>query len=144
MQVRYRMDDIDTVHETLVERSENPDGSVYSRISVIIGGERYAVESLESTESAIIGLQNKLPQNVKIICCQSCIHGNFCPVGDFDDEIFCISDFEPKKKEDLFHATEDDEERRKRSRNLLSVCDRYEEITDDKYSYNDWKYMTKG
>lgn len=140
----FGMDDIYAAYETSVEKIKNPDDSIDAGISVEIQGELYVAKSFESTESAMINLQNKLPQNVKIICCQSCIHGNFCPVGNFDDEIFCTSDFEPKMAEDIFRATENDEERRKRSRNLLYVCGRYEKITDDKYSYNDWKYMIKG
>ena len=144
MQVHYLLDGINTECDTIVERTVNPDDSVNVRISVTIDGKTYTVESSESTESAIVSLQNKLPQNIKILCCQSCIHGNFCAVGDKDNEIFCISDFEPESVDDIFYATEDDNEREKRSRSLLDYCDQHQKITDDRYSYNDWKYMIKG
>ena len=143
MQVHYLLDDINTECETIVERTVIPDDSVYARISVTIDGRIYTAESSESTESAIVNLQNKLPQNIKILCCQSCIHGNFCAVGNRDNEIFCISDFDPKSVDDIFYATEDDNEREKRSRSLLNYCDQYQIISDDIYSYNDWKYIIK-
>lgn len=143
MKVKYKLGDKFALYETSVEKSENPDDSVHVRLSVVIGGKRYTAESQESTECAVAALQNALPRNTAIICCQSCVHGNFCAVGNDDDEIFCLSDFEPHTVEDIFHATEDEEERSARSRKLLYVCDRYEEIKEERFSYNDWKYSTK-
>ena len=57
---------------------------------------------------AIADLQKHLPENVKIKCCLTCRHGSLCPVGNKENEIFCVKDIVPKKKEDLFFYTEDE------------------------------------
>jgi hypothetical protein len=142
MQTHYQVDDKTIKCETIVERTFNLDGSVHAQVSTTIDGKFYTAQSYASTEDAIIKLQNELPKNIKIICCQSCIHGNFCVTGDYDDEIFCLSDFEPKLIDDILHVTENKEEREKRSRNLLYCCKQYKQITNDMYSYNDWKHLT--
>ena len=140
MQVQYRINGKDVLLETGIEKIENPDDDPSVRLSVVIGGVKYATEFRDNTEYAVIALQKLLSKNVEVVCCQSCAHGFFCPVGDQDDEIFCITDFEPKRKEDIIDAMLDRQKWEKRSRRLLHVCDQYERTTGEKYSYNDWQY----
>jgi hypothetical protein len=140
MQVQYRTNGKDVLLDTGIEKIEHPADDPSVRLSVVIGGIKFATEFRNNTEYAVIALQKLLPKNVEIICCQSCAHGHFCPVGDQDDEIFCITDFEPKRKEDIIDAIVDGHKWEKRSRHLLHVCAQYERITDEKYSYNDWQH----
>lgn len=90
----------------------------------------------DTIEKAIFNLVEQLPSNVKIKCCFSCRHGNLCPVGNKDNEIFCVKDFEPKEKSDLFFVTEDYDEREKRSRTLFDICDDYKPLKKGYYTYN--------
>ncbi len=97
----------------------------------------------DRTEAALIDLVKKLPAGYGLRSCLSCRHGNFCPVGDEDNEIFCVNDFAPKGKGDLFSVTEDSGERAKRSRTLFCCCDRYAPQTEAYYTYNDFLTETR-
>ena len=89
---------------------------------------------------AFADLQKKLPDNVKIQCCLTCRHGNMCPVGNAPGELFCTKDIIITQKSDLFFYTEDDTERKSRSRDYTNVCEKYEEQSKDHYTYNDYLY----
>lgn len=93
-------------------------------------------------EYATVYLQKVLPSNISIACCQSCRHGNFCPYGNFDNEIFCLKDIITNDKRDVsnfFDKNNDNLELRRRK--LLDFCGEYKPIFDDEYyTYNDWEY----
>ena len=91
--------------------------------------------SHQSTESALRELTNLLKGKYEINSCFTCRFGNFCPIGDQDNEIFCLNDFEPKCKEDIYFFTEDDAERQKRSHTLFYVCDKFKPCSKDYYTY---------
>ncbi len=106
-------------------------------LSAIIQGEARLWKS-ETTEDALILLAKSLPEGWKIKSCFSCRFGNFCPVGDCDNELFCVTDFEPKESCDLWHVTEDVVERNSRRRTLFDYCDFYKEQTECYYTYSDY------
>ena len=117
---------------------ENRDGEDMSvTISTTIQGERAIFQS-ETTEYALIQLARSLPVGWSIMSCLSCRYGHFCPVGDYDNELFCVTDFEPKEPRDLWHVTENDEERAKRSRTLFDLCDKYAPQSKDYFTYSDY------
>ena len=89
---------------------------------------------------AFADLQNNLPENVQIKSCITCRHGNFCPVGNHLDELFCTKDIEIEEIRDLWFYTEDEVEREKRSRKYTCFCDAYSAQTDDYFTYNDFKF----
>ena len=89
----------------------------------------------DCAESVFRKLSSKLSDIYEIHSCYTCRYGNFCPCGDQDNEIFCINDFEPKRKLDLFFIYEDIEERKKRSRTLFDVCENFKSCSDDYYTY---------
>ena len=89
-------------------------------------------------ECAVRYFQQALPENVHIACCQSCIHGNFNPFGDLENEIFCLKDLSLQNKEDVVNYFVK-QTYYTRSRKLLDFCQDYKPIDDDeKYTYNDW------
>jgi hypothetical protein len=94
----------------------------------------------DSVEYAIKYLQNALPDNIRIACCQSCRHGNFNPFGDLENEVFCLSDMNPCNKDDVVEIFSNQEKSiESRSRKLLDFCKEYKPISDnEKYTYNDW------
>jgi len=91
-------------------------------------------------EDAYADLQNKLPQGVKLTGCVTCRHGNLCPVGWGLDEVFCTKDASVTCKSDLFFYTEDEGERKKRSRKHTDFCDDYQPQTSDAFTYNDYLF----
>lgn len=89
-------------------------------------------------EEAFANLQKQLPDNVKLMCCITCRYGNFCPVGNDSNKLFCTRDIAVKKKSDLFYYTEDAEESKKRSRAFCGICGDYAPQTPGYFTYNDY------
>ena len=108
-------------------------------ISTKIHSEDYFYHA-ETTEEALILLAKNLPPEWHIKSCIFCRHGHFCPVGNFDNELFCVTDFDPKAPHDLWHVTEDDGERKRRSRTLFECCADYKQQTKDYFTYNDYYF----
>ena len=94
-------------------------------------------------EDAFADLQRQLPTGVIIKCCLTCRHGNMCPVGNEQGEVFCTKDVTITEKSDLFFYTEDKIEREKRSRCSTFVCEDYQPQSDEHYTYNDFLYYLK-
>jgi hypothetical protein len=89
-------------------------------------------------EDAFAALQKGLPEGVKIKCCLTCRHGNFCPYGNKSGEIFCLKNDKPKNKLDvcdLLNGGKDLDEKRKE---IPFVCPDYREASEDHYAYNDY------
>ena len=108
-------------------------------ISTIIQEEARSYQA-ETTEEALIQLAKSLPERWHIKSCISCRYGHFCPVGNYDNELFCVTDFTPKEPRDLWHVTENDGERKSRSRTLFDCCDYYKEQAEDYFTYSDYYY----
>lgn len=118
-----------------VENQNEEDMTV--TISTTIQDDVVVLQS-DTTEDALIQLARRLPVGWRIKSCLSCRYGHFCPVGDYDNELFCVTDFEPKEPSDLWYVTENDEERAKRSRTLFDLCDKYVPQSKDYYTYSDY------
>lgn len=121
----------------IVEAENEYEDNMHVTVSALVKGEEICFEK-DNTEYTFAGFINQLPENWNIKCCFSCRHGNFCPTGDYDNEIFCVSDFAPKQARDLWHVTEDNVERELRSRTLFGFCDRFEPQSGDYYSYSNY------
>lgn len=86
-------------------------------------------------------LQRKLPEDVKIACCMTCRHGNMCPYGNVENQLFCTKGLKINNKEDmcnLFDKTDSFEERAVAS---LDCCDDFVYQSDEYYTYNDYLYQ---
>ena len=92
---------------------------------------------------AFADLQRKLPEGVFLKCCVTCAHGNHCPVGNVENEIFCTKDVRITQKSDLYFYTEDEEERAKRIRQNCDLCADYRMQCEDIYTYNNYLYFLK-
>ncbi len=88
-------------------------------------------------------LQMKLPKNVKFACCMTCRHGNMCPYGNKENQLFCTKDIIIASKEDmldLFDQTDPFEDRAVAS---LDFCEDFVYQSDDCYTYNDYLYQLR-
>jgi hypothetical protein len=97
----------------------------------------------DTMELAIIDFQKVLPANVQIACCQSCGHGNFCPYGDNENEIYCLKNYSPDNKMDVVDIVNADKEFMLPKHELFYWCNDYKKINEINYTYNDWKYYFK-
>lgn len=91
-------------------------------------------------EYAVKYLQKELPDDIGIACCQSCLHGNFNPFGELENEIFCLKDKTLLNLDDVINTfSKQDISFETRSRKLLHFCKDYKPISNnEKYTYNDW------
>ncbi|WP_143006800.1 hypothetical protein [Paenibacillus tianmuensis] len=107
---------------------------------VQLNNQRFRSKASDVTEFAIKNLQKELPTNISIACCQSCRHGNFCPYGDDDDEVYCLKDKKPNSKGDVVELfSTQDKSMKSRSRKLLDFCNDYKIMAHTEYyTYNDW------
>ena len=115
------------------------DENMRVNISTTIKGELCSYQA-ETTEKALVLLAKNLPEKWCIKSCISCRHGHFCPIGNSDNEPFCVTDFVLKDPRDLWHVTENEIERKNRSRTLFDCCDHYKEQTEDYFTYSDYYY----
>jgi len=129
---------VTAVHEVM----EQAEVIQQAAVTVVLNGKTYAGHGAD-TEYALYDLAQHLPQGCTLRCCLSCRHGHFCPVGDANNELFCVTDFEPKQKSDLYHVTEDEAERAQRSRNLFHACGQYQPQSPDYYTYSEYLYHVK-
>ncbi len=86
-------------------------------------------------------LEINLPENVKLACCMTCRHGNMCPYGNKENQLFCTKDIKITSKEDmcdLFDQTDPFEERAVAS---LDFCEDFVYQSDNYYTYNDYLYQ---
>ena len=121
---------VPAVHKVVLREGELQCATVTLRL----GGTAYVGHG-DETEYALYDLAKQLPEGCTLRCCLTCRHGHFCPVGDQDNELFCVTDFEPKQKADLYHVTEDEQERASRSRMLFGICEGWEAQSDEYYTY---------
>jgi hypothetical protein len=140
--VNYFIDGIiSTIPTKMVyeQLDENEFRNIHYEVS--FGKHNIISKTCHSIEYATAYLQKSLPSNVSIACCQSCRHGNFCPYGNIENEIFCLKDITPNDKRDVCDFFDENSDSIKaRSRKLLDFCKEYKPISNDKYyTYNDWK-----
>lgn len=141
LHVNYIIDGILSVVPTrMFYEQSNEDEIQNIHYEVQLNNHRFLSKSSDVTESAITHLQRELPINISIACCQSCRHGNFCPYGDNDDEVFCLKDKTLNNREDVVgFFSKQDKSFGERSRKLLDFCSDYKPISHNEYyTYNDW------
>lgn len=108
------------------------------KIELTYEGHNFLSSESESTEHAILNLKQILPSNINIAGCVSCKHGNYCPYGDLDNEIFCFKDISFSNKMDVCDFFSNNSHIENRSRQLFDFCTDYKPITDEYFTYNDW------
>ena len=113
-----------------------------SQITLLYDGVEYKGTGTDYLwTDTLADLEVKLPEDVKIACCMTCRHGNMCPYGNVENELFCTKDLKIASKEDmcnLFDQTDPFEERGVAS---LDYCDDFIYQSDDCYTYNDYLYQ---
>ena len=86
-------------------------------------------------------LQIKLPTDVRIVCCMVCRHGNMCPYGNKENQLFCTKDIKITSKEDMCDLFEQTDPFENRAVASLDFCEDFVYQSDDYYTYNDYLYQ---
>ena len=83
-------------------------------------------------------LQKHLPEDVYLKGCISCCHGNICPCGAADLEIFCTKGSLVRHKGDLSDLMEDWEVWLQRERTFFHRCEDWKLVTAEDYTYHSY------
>ena len=86
-------------------------------------------------------LQMKFPNDVKLACCMTCRHGNMCPYGNAQNQLFCTKDIRITSKEDMCNLFDQTDPVEERSVASLDFCDDFVYQSKEHYTYNDYLYQ---
>ena len=70
----------------------------------------------------------------------TCRHGNMCPYGNIENQLFCTKDLKISNKEDMCHLF-DTTDIEKRKVSSFNYCDNFAYQSKDYYTYNDYLYQ---
>ena len=130
---------IETDHTVTVTEDPNGWADIVCSIRFRLEGEERIVTD-QSTEDCIQKIENILPDGWHVHTCASCGHGHYCPYGNADNEIICVTDFQPKEQSDLWPLFETEDFGHSRCRSLFHCCDSFTRPGSEEYWYNDFKY----
>jgi hypothetical protein len=91
---------------------------------------------------AFADLQAKLPSNTQLACCMTCRHGNMCPYGNKENQLYCTKDVLLNSKDDVIELMDDKGYDSFFEREVSSIhcCDDFIYQSNDCFTYNDYLY----
>ena len=89
---------------------------------------------------AFAALQNRLPQGIKLACCMTCRHGNMCPYGNRENQLFCTKDLVISSKEDMIDLFNNTDPFAERIVSAIKYCEEFIYQSNHSYTYNDFLY----
>ena len=113
-----------------------------SEISLLYDGIEYRGNGADYLwTDTLADLQTKLPEDVKFACCMTCRHGNMCPYGNIENQLFCTKDIKITGKADMCDLFDQTDPFEKRVVASFDYCDDFIYQSDDYYTYNDYLYQ---
>ena len=104
------------------------------------GAEYFATGKEYLWVDAFADLQGKLPSDIRLACCMTCCHGNMCPYGNKENQLFCTKDVFITSKDDMINLIDKDPSFFERTVSSFDYCDDFAYQSDDCYTYNDYLY----
>ena len=89
---------------------------------------------------AFAALQNRLPQGIKLACCMTCRHGNMCPHGNRENQLFCTKDLVISSKWDMIDLFNNTDPFAERVVSPIKYCEGFIYQSSQSYTYNDFLY----
>ena len=89
---------------------------------------------------AFADLQAKLPSNTQLACCMTCRHGNMCPYGNRENQLFCTKDLVISSKEDMVDLFNNTDPFSERIVSAIKYCEGFIYQSSQSYTYNDFLY----
>jgi hypothetical protein len=125
-----------------INYDDGEDGVNSVEINLIYNGVLYQGKGRDHLwVDAFADLQNKLPHNIKLACCMTCRHGNMCPYGNTENQLFCTKDIRITSKEDMCNLFDQTDPFEERSVASIDFCDDFVYQSDEYYTYNDYRYQ---
>ena len=90
---------------------------------------------------AFADLQKKLPHDIKLACCITCRHGNMCPYGNCENQLFCTNGILINSKNDMINLFDKNDPNVEKGVASTDYCDDFIYQSDDCYTYNDYLYQ---
>ena len=90
---------------------------------------------------AFADLQKKLPHDIKLACCITCRHGNMCPYGNCENQLFCTKGILINSKNDMINLFDKNDPNVEKGVASTDYCDDFIYQSDDCYTYNDYLYQ---
>lgn len=113
-----------------------------SEITIIYDGAEYKGFGTDYLwTDTLADLEIKLPKDVKIGCCTTCRHGNMCPYGQSENELFCTKELKINDKEDMCNLFDQTNPIEERSVASFDYCEDFARQSDEYYTYNDYLYQ---
>ena len=151
---KYEMKTIIQEHITLISQTENVVAPIQIKydaefgdtveIDLIYNGVLYQGKGTDNLwVDAFANLQSKLPKNIKIACCMTCRHGNMCPFGNKENQLFCTNNITVASKEDLIKLFNSTDLYKENAVTAINYCDNFVYQSNDYYTYNDYLYQLK-
>ena len=111
-------------------------------ITINYNGAKYCATGKDNLwVDAFADLQRKLPSDIQLACCMTCRHGNMCPYGNTENQLFCTKDIRITSKEDMCNLFDQTDPFEERSVASLDFCDDFVYQSDEYYTYNDYLYQ---
>ena len=89
---------------------------------------------------AFADLQNRLPHGINLACCMTCTHGNMCPYGNRENQLFCTKDLVISSKEDMIDLFNNTDPFAERAVSSIKYCEEFIYQSNHSYTYNDFLY----
>ena len=91
---------------------------------------------------AFADLQAKLPSNTQLACCMTCRHGNMCPYGNKENQLYCTKDVLLNSKDDVIELMDykGHDSFFERAVSSIYCCDDFIYQSNDCFTYNDYLY----
>lgn len=115
-----------------------------SELSIIYDGIKYRGKGTNYLwTDTFADLQKNLPEGVSIACCLTCRHGNMCPYGNSENELYCTKGLKVENEDDLcdlFDAYLTNDPNILLKVSSFNYCDNFVYQSDDYCTYNDYLY----
>ena len=89
---------------------------------------------------AFADLQAKLPSNTQLACCMTCRHGNMCPYGNRENQLFCTRDLVISSKGDMIDLFNNTDPYAERVVSSIKYCEVFIYQSKHSYTYSDFLY----
>ena len=114
-------------------------------ITINYNGAKYCATGKDNLwVDAFADLQRKLPSDIQLACCMTCRHGNMCPYGNSENELYCTKGLKVENEDDLcdlFDAYLTNDPNILLKVSSFNYCDNFVYQSDDYYTYNDYLYQ---
>jgi len=115
------------------------DANSRCEICVVYNGVKYYGKGTDYLwVDAFAQLQKNLPNGVELACCMTCRHGNMCPYGNKENQLFCTQNLKIFDKMQLCNLIDETYSFFDREVFSYHYCDDFLYQSADYYTYNDY------